>query len=330
MRKKININKMNTNPQHTSIEKMKKYFEENPPEIGGQAPKTTQRIEANVQQLMKTNLPTYQRGFELARTKSIVESISYFGPMDAFTIVLVQHGSNLEIHDGRHRVVAYYVLGIKTIPAILVTFNNKEDEINHFNTINDARVGTKLEQKILNGMQANDPLSLLIYELGFTDPESKWCDKVALIGTDKHKEKMSVANFCKVVNWAGLKLRRRREGESIFRALRKIEALTYDEIRSGVNAFHDWFYNFATEIKVVNDVFHKDRVLISLLEFFYCAQKQESKSKMLQPEKIFAASINKFRGYNFTDLSRFDAATAPDALFDHFNKKRGTYPVKRI
>jgi len=331
MARKLVIESKNVNPKHQTIESMRKLYKETPPNIGEMAPQEVKFVEVDVKELMDETLPQYQRGFELGRTKILIRSMTKFGYMPASIIVIVKKlDGSVYLHDGRHRTVASYVIGIKKIPAVIVTFKNIADEINHFNAINKARAGTKIEQTIFNEFQANDPLAMLIYELGYMDPHSKWSDKIALIGAEKLKDKMSVANFCKIINWVGLQLRRRREGESNIRALSKLKKTSYPEILGRVNKFHDWYYKFATPIKVVNDVFHQDRVLISLLEFFYCAHQQNSTAALLQPDKILNTAVNTFRNYNFQELSRFDSATAPDQLFDHFNKKRKTYKVKRV
>ena len=331
MKRNLVIETMNVNPNHQTIESMRTLFQKNPPSIGEMAPQDVEFTEVNVDELMKKTLPHYQRGFELSRAKDLVQSMTRYGYMPASIIVIVKRSDkSLDLHNGRHRTVAAYVVGIKDIPAVLVSFKNKADEINHFNTINKARTGTKIEQTILNGFQAEDPLCMLIYELGYMDPASKWSDKVALIGAEKLKDKMSIGNFCKIVNWVGLRLRRRREGESNIRALSKLKKRSYPEILDEVNKFHDWYYNFATPIKVQNDIFHQDKVLISLLEFFYCSSQQNSTAALLQQDKILKTAINIFRNYNFRVLSTFDAATAPDMLFEYFNKKRRKYKIKRV
>jgi len=331
MKRELIIETMNVNPNHRMIESMRKLFQENPPVIGEMAPQNIEYVDFSVDELIEKTLPHYQRGFEIGRAKDLVRSMTSFGYMPASIIVIVKKSDGtLDLHNGRHRTVASYVIGIKNIPAVIVTFKNIADEISHFNAINKARTGTKIEQTILNEFQANEPLALLLYELGYMDPASKWSDNVAFIGVENRKDKMNVANFCKVVNWIGFELRRRREGESNVRALSKLEKTPYPVILDRVNRFHDWYYKFATPIKLQNDVFHQDRVLISLLEFFYCAHKQNSTAALLQPDKILKTSINTFRNYDFRMLTKFDAATAPDQLFDHFNKKRQVYPVKRV
>jgi len=295
MKRELVIETMNVNPNHRTIESMRKLYQENPPVIGDMAPQTVRFTKVNVNNLMKKTLPQYQRGFELGRAKDLVQSMTRYGYMPASIIVIVRRSDrSLDLHNGRHRTVAAYVVGIKKIPAVLVTFKNKEDEINHFNTINKGKAGTKIEQTILNEFQASNPLAILIYNLGYMDPNSKWSNKVALIGVgvEKFKDKMNVANFCKIINWAGLRLRRRREGESNIRALNRLKTVSYFEILNRINKFHDWYYKFATPIKVQNDIFHHDRVLISLLEFFYCAHQQNSTVALLQPNKILTASIN--------------------------------------
>lgn len=330
-KRKLVIEKMTTDPNNTTVENMRSFFQENPQTIGEMSPRTAEFVELDVEDLMKKTLPQYQRGFELPRAKSLVQSIIEHGYMPASIItVVVQSDKTISVHDGRHRAVACYILGIKTIPSVVVTFKKEAHEIRYFNTINARKTGTKLEQKILNEFQANDPLALLIYDLGYIDPNSRWSDKVALLGVEKMKDKMSLANFCKVVNWAGLGLRRRLEGGSNSRAINKLKNMTYEEIREGTNMFHDWFYHFANPVKVQNDVYHKDKVLISMLEFFYCSLRQPSSVTLLKPEKLLKTSVNSFRNYNFDMLNAFDAATAPDKLFDYFNKKRAKYPVQRL
>lgn len=331
VKRKVVIDRMTTDPKHTSVEAFRKYIQEDPPEIGKMAPQNVEFAELDVNDLMKKTLPQYQRGFEFNRTKALVQSMINYGYMPASLAVVVKRkDGSLDLHDARHRAVACYILGIEKIPSVIVSFKNEADEINHFNTINASRSGTKLEQQIMNGFQANDPYCMLIYDLGYMDTNSKWSDKVALIGTERQKEKMTVTNFCKVVNWAGLGVRRRREGSGANRVAAKMRVLNYQETLERMNLFHDWFYKFATPIRVQNDMFHKDKVLISMLEFFYCALRQESKSKYLSTTRILDSSVSMFRNYNFQMLNTYDAGTAPDKLFEHFNKKRGKYPVKRI
>jgi len=327
---KLTIKKMTTLPDFGAIENLKKFYEENPPDIGGSAPKTIERIEVNILDLITNNLPAYQRKFEWGRVKTIIKSIRQFGLLEIILISLVMHNKNLEIHDGRHRTIALYILGYKTIPAMLIVFKNKKDEIKHFNTINRAIAGAKLDQRIFNDYQADEPLGLLLYDLGFMDKNSKWSNKVALIGTKNAKEKMNVSNFLKIVNWAGLGLKRSSQGSHKHRANLRIQKLEYEEIKRRTNEFHDWFYNFATEVKVVKDIFHTSKVLTSLLEFYLASQKQQSTLKMLQPETILNSAVNKFRRVNWLDLSKFSSVKAPDMLFEAFNKKREKYPVLRV
>jgi hypothetical protein len=335
MKKKIVIAAKSTSPNNTRIETMKKYFDETHVEIGTKAPETSVYVEADVNELMETHLPQYQRDFEVKRCEDIVKSIINHGPIKAYPILIVRKGEGKPyIHDGRHRTVAFWILGFKKIPAIQVEFNSEEDEIAHFNTINSGSMGMKRDQKMLNEFQANDPYAMLIYDLGATDPDSKWSDKVALLGTDQLKEKMSVSNFCKIVNWAGFGIRRRLDNDSRVAVIRKLKTLSYKKARENMNLFHDWFFNFATPIKVKNDTFHNDRVLISLLEFFYCTIRQTSKSKHLQPRNVLRKSISSFRTFNFLELTSYDAKSAPDRLFTHFNTAANGKPkknqVKRI
>jgi len=330
MLKKVSINRMKTLPDNKRVEQMKSYFQENPPVIGKQSPKSVTEAELNVAMLVKTKLPAYQRWFEYGRFKDVVNTIIKFGPSVVFSITVIKNGEILHIHDGRHTTLAYWVLGFETIPANIVEFQSAADEIQHFNNLNRKRTGTKYEQDLLNGFQAKEALPCLIYKLGLQDQQSKWSDKVGLLGTKNRNEKMTAANFSKIVNWAGLGLRRRREGESDMRASRKLEKLSYESILEGVNLFHDWFFNFATPIKKKNDYFHKDKVLISMLEFFYCAIRQDSNKKILSSERILNDSITRFSRFNWQELNDYDVSKAPDKLFAEFNLKRGVYPVIRI
>jgi len=328
--KKVKIKQMNTLPENKKLLAMKAYYEEHPPVIGVHAPETVEIIDLNVEMLINTKLPPYQRWFEQKRFDTIVKSIIEFGPSPAFIIIVNKKGDILDIHDGRHRTLAYWVLGYQNIPAVVVGFKTERDEITHFNAMNEKSVPLKYEQRLLNGYQAGDKLPCLIYKLAHQDPASKWSDKVALLGVEKRNEKMSAPNFAKILNWIGILLRRRVEGESAERALRKLEHLPYTVIRERLNAFHDWYYSFATPIKLKNDVFHKDKVLISMLEFYYCALIQNSKKKLLQPDNILNTAKSKFRTFNWQDLSGYDASTAPNQLFEHFNRSRKRNPVKRI
>jgi len=336
--KKVTIDQMPTLPENNKkIQMMKQHFKENPPKLGIQAPVSSTLVTMDVDPLLETLLPQYQRGYEHSRAESIIQSIIRFGYIDSsvITVVKTKKGELKALHnsDGRHRLIALYILNEPTIQVNVVQFTNESDEIDYFNMLNESQRPLTPEQRALNSFQANHPLAMLIYDLGYLNSSSRWNNKVALAGSGNPKGKMSVANFRKVLNWAGFGLRRRMEGESDIRALRRLEKMKYDDILEGVNMFHDWYYNFAKFPHVKGDVYTKDKVLISMLEFFYCAIRQESPKAVLNPDRILKAAISKFQLFNFEQLQGYDASKAPDILFEEFNGKgirARANPVKRI
>jgi len=322
--KQVVIHQMPTLPDHKKVEAMAKYYRENPPTLGLQAPTTSKLKNFKVDDLINTLLPQYQRGYEHSRTERIVHSMIRFDKLGSsiVTVVMNQKGEIVAMHDGRHRLVALHILNEKIVKANIVQFKEEADEIDYFNMINESQRPLTPEQRILNCFQAEDPLAILIYDLGYIDTDSKWHNKVSLLGTtDSPKGKLSVANFRKIVNWAGLGLRRRMEGESDIRALRKLEKMDYSVILNGMNSFHDYYYQFARFPHYVGDVFTKDKVIISLLEFFYCAIRQNSHKAVLSPQRILRSSVSKFRLFNFKQLQDYDAGKAPNSLFEEFNGK---------
>lgn len=336
MAKRLIISKQTTLPDHKKIEAMKAHFEKNPPKMGVQAPISIKKGKMKVANLMGILLPQYQRGYEQKRTEDLVQSIILFGIMKSvvITVVVDKNGEIIGIHDGRHRLVALHILGFVNVEVVMVEFKCDQDEIDHFNMINKSQRPLTPEQRMMNGFQAGNQLSTLIYKLGYFDSNSKWSDKVSLMGTGVAKKgSISVANFTKIMNWVALELRRRMEGESDLRATRKLEKMKYEDMLDRMNEFHDYFYKLAHFPHPKGDIFMKDKVLISILEFFYCANNQPSTKLVLSPERILKTSISKFRGFNFNELQGYDAAKAPNYLFQEFNgigaRKRAN-PVVRI
>lgn len=333
-KKLVVIEQLQTLPDDQKIVKMKELYKDNPPTIGMQAPTSSKLIEVKVDGLVNSTLPQYQRGYEHSRTERIVNSIIRFGHMGASVITIVKkRNGDLFMHDGRHRLLALYILDIPTSMANIVQFRNQADEIDYFNMINESQRPLTPEQRLLNNFQANNPLALLIYDLGYLDTNSKWHDKVALSGCGNKSGKLSVANFRKIVNWAGLGLRRRMEGESDVRALRRWSNTEYSIVLQSSNRFHDWYYEMASTPHFPGDVYTKDKVLISLLEFYYCSYRQDSSKAVLQPERILTTAAKKFKSFPLDILQSYDASKAPTVLFEHFNgkgaKKRAN-PVEQV
>ena len=313
---------------------MKKYFKENPPIIGEHAPELSDIIYFDVEPFLKVTLPDYQRWFEYSRFIQLVREIQAYGPNELFAIKVVLRNDKATPHDGRHRVLAFWALDINKIPGRILRFKNRIDEIRHFQSLNRKTVGLTRERDLLNKKLEGEPLASLVYKLGSQDPNSKWSDKVSLIGVNNKNEKMSVANFIKVVNWIAVGIRGGIESNSYRRANKRVQKLSYDEMLSNMNAFHDWFFTFAPTIKSSKDIFHKNTVLISMLEFYYSSSRQDLSHPSLSQEKILSTSIQKFRNYSFYNLTTFDLKTAPDHLFEHYNLvkpgKMRKHPVKRI
>lgn len=319
--KQVVVARMQTKPDHKKIEAMRAYFIKNPPTIGIQAPQSSNLTPLKVLYLMDLLLPQYQRDYQHSRTEFIVQSIIRFGHIGSsiITVLKDKNGDIIGTHDGRHRLVASYILGEKIIMTNVVQFRTDADEIDYFNMVNTSKRPLSPEQRLYNEFEANWPLANLIYDLGYIDANSKWSGKVALRGADNFAGQMSVANFRKVVNWAGFGLKRRMEGEADIRALSRLQKMNPKDILEGVNMFHDWYYELARFPHPKGEVFVKDKVLISLLEFFYSAIRQDSTKVAMQPDKILRAALPKFRLYRMEQLQGFDASKAPDQLFEVFN-----------
>ncbi len=176
MPKTLSINSQTTLPDHKKIELMRSHFTENPAEIGIHAPIEISTAIMKVDDLMGILLPQYQREYEHSRSDWLVKSIIRFGLMKSVVITIIadKKGEIIGIHDGRHRLVALYMLRYDVVEVVSLIFKNPQDEIDHFNMINKPPRPLTPEQRLLNSHQANHPLAEMLYEIGFYDDNSNW------------------------------------------------------------------------------------------------------------------------------------------------------------
>ena len=264
----------------------------------------------------------------MKRMEVIIDSIRIFGLQDTIFRVIVN--KDMEPLDGRHLTIACYILGIPTVKAVMMEFESLDQQILFFNHVNKAKMPMKTEHVLYSNYLANEPIACLMYKLALEDNNSKWQGNVAILDAPKPSHLMSITNFSKVLNWTGLQSRRVSEGDSRQRLLNKIETTDYNTIIERVNKFHDWYYVFAKKPREPNDLFHSSKVLVTMLNFFFFAHKQDQSCAYLEVDRILNSSIRVFKNnpkWNFENLLRLDYIPAIKEMVNHFNTTRDKYKM---
>jgi hypothetical protein len=277
-----------------------------------------------VEELLSIEVPKYQRDIQFHRLNNICTKMYSYGYDNSRPIMISVNKDIMFSHDGSHRALCAYILGLKTVPVILAEFKDIKHAADHFAGINRPEGGSLLPKERINSdYMCGYPYAKLVYKLSI-DTNSLFKNYVDLKGTPKKlaSNRITMPGFLKVFNWVVLEYRRRWE-QDINRRLNDIaDKLTYSQALEAINEFGDWFFEISgRKTSPTNNTafLHKDKGLTSLLQFWFVMKKSTERYNY-NFEDLKESTIAFLKLYPWlTSAAVVDISQLPSQLISGYN-----------
>jgi hypothetical protein len=258
----------------------------------------------------------YQRNLEPKRLNYLKNSIEQNGFLPHERLILNQEFQTI---DGMHRYKACEILGtIEELPCTIYSFSSLQHEAKFFSAFNQYSTRLKPGDLWYARYLSGDPLANLLENLE-QDPSSEFYKMIALKGRYSKMQKFTIPESLLILSSVVFNYVDVWHNQNDHLFIKKIESLSYDQIRITTNNFLRLFYEIFGEKKMLNPLAYRTNSIHAFVRFYnrlvtlQWIQSEKEKKHFIRVMKRFPMDIT----YN---LMPKDAKYT--ALFLHYQKSR--------